>query len=261
MQQDFEAGEGPRVAGLYRYPVKGFSAEPLQQVVLEPGQTFPGDRRFAIENGGARFDAAAPKHLPKSMFLTLMRNERLATLRTQFVDATETWVIERDGRPVAQGQITSRIGLQLIEQFLAAYLEDELRGPPRIVEAPGHSFSDVAAKCVHIINLSSVRALERSAGRSIDPKRFRANIIVDGLPPWAELGWVGKSLRAGSCLLDVWDLTGRCAATDVDPETGGRDIAVPALLQRTLGHTSFGVYAKVASGGVISAGDMVALSA
>lgn len=81
----------------------------------------------------------------------LMRNERLATLKTRYIDDTDTWVIQRDGRQVAQGQLTSRIGRQLIEQFLAAYLKDDLRGPPRIYEAEGHSFSDVAVKCAHIL--------------------------------------------------------------------------------------------------------------
>lgn len=54
MHQDYESGAGPHVAGLYRYPVKGFSAEPLVRVTLTPGQTFPNDRRFAIENGAGR---------------------------------------------------------------------------------------------------------------------------------------------------------------------------------------------------------------
>jgi uncharacterized protein len=54
------------ITGLYRYPVKGLTPEPLQQVALKIGQTFPADRRYAIENGPSGFDAAAPAWLPKS---------------------------------------------------------------------------------------------------------------------------------------------------------------------------------------------------
>ena len=48
-----------QIAGLYRYPVKGLSPEPLPRVALEAGQTFPADRRYAIENGPSGFDPAA----------------------------------------------------------------------------------------------------------------------------------------------------------------------------------------------------------
>jgi uncharacterized protein len=151
----------PALQALYRYPVKGLTPERLEQVSLTVGETLPFDRAYAIENGPGRFDPDAPRHLPKINFLMLMRDERLATLRSQFDDATETLTILRDGKQVARGQLTSRIGRQLIEQFIAGYMKAELRGPPKIVHAPGHSFSDVSAKCVHIVNLASVRDFER----------------------------------------------------------------------------------------------------
>ena len=168
------------LASLYRYPVKGLTPEALQRVSLAAGETLPFDRAWAIENGPGRFDPAAPRHLPKINFLMLMRDERLATLRTQFDDATETLTILRDGKQVARGQLTTPLGRQLIEQFIAAYMKAELRGPPKIVHAAGHSFSDVAAKCVHIVNLASVRELERTLGRPVDPLRFRANLVPGG---------------------------------------------------------------------------------
>jgi len=69
---------------IYRYPVKGLSPERLDDVRLEVGQTLPADRKYAIENGPSGFDPAAPGYLPKNRFLMLMRNERLAALRTEF---------------------------------------------------------------------------------------------------------------------------------------------------------------------------------
>ena len=76
-------------------------------------------------------------------------------------------------------------------------MKAELRGPPKIVHAAGHSFSDVAAKCVHIVNLASVRELERTLGRPVDPLRFRANLYLEGVAPWAEFGWIGKEIAVG----------------------------------------------------------------
>ena len=240
------------IASLYRYPVKGLSPEPLQSVALKSGETLPFDRAYAIENGPGRFDANAPRHLPKINFLMLMRDERLATLRSAFDDATETLTISRDGKQVARGQLTSTLGRQLIEQFLAAYMKAELRGPPKIVQAPGHSFSDMAAKCVHIVNLASVREVERIIGRPVDPLRFRANLYLDGMEPWSEFAWLDREIGVGPAKLAVFARTQRCEATNVDPATGARDMAIPAQLMRAWGHQDFGIYAKVVTGGEIA---------
>ena len=243
-----------QITSLYRYPVKGLSPEPLQRVGLRSGETLPFDRAYAIENGPGRFDPNAPRHLPKITFLMLMRDERLATLRSAFDDATETLTISRDGKQVARGQLTTPLGRQLIEQFVAAYMKSELRGPPKIVRAPGHSFSDVAAKCVHIVNLASVREVERIIGRPVDPLRFRANLYLDGAEPWSEFTWLDKEIGVGPARLAVFARTQRCEATNVDPATGARDMAIPAYLMRTWGHQDLGIYAKIVSGGDIAVG-------
>ena len=249
----------PTVTALYRYPVKGLSPDRLERVSLEVGATMPFDRAYAIENGPGRFDADNPRHLPKITFLMLMRDERLATLATAFDDATETLTVTRAGKQVARGQLTTPLGRKMIEQFFAAYMKAELRGPPKVVAAPGHSFSDVAMKCLHIVNLATVRDLERVAGRAIDPMRFRANVYVDGLDPWVEQKWIGRDVDLGGVRCSVVDGTGRCEAVNVDPQTGARDMALPALLQRNWGHTDLGIYAKVVAPGAIAVGDSVAV--
>lgn len=244
-----------RIAALYRYPIKGLTPEAMPATELKAGETIAFDRAYAIENGPGRFDPDTPKHLPKISFLMLMRDERLATLRSQFDDTTETLTILRDGRQVARGQLTTKLGRQMIEQFIAAYMKDSLRGAPRIVSAAGHSFSDVAAKCVHIVNLASVRDLERVAGRAIDPLRFRPNVVLDGLPAWEEFKWLDKDLRLGAATVSIFDRTQRCEATNVDPATAARDMALPAVLKRTFGHSDFGVYATVKNSGAAAVGD------
>jgi uncharacterized protein YcbX len=245
------------VRAIFRYPVKGLSAQALDRVAVEAGGTLPYDRAWAIENGPGRFDPEQPKHLPKIHFLMLMRNERLAALETRFDDADQTLTILRAGKQVTRGDLGTKLGRTMIEQFLAAYMKAELRGAPRIVHASGHSFSDVAAKCVHIVNLASVRELERALGRKVDPLRFRANVYVDGLAPWAELQWLDREIGIGPVRLRAFARTTRCEATNVDPETGARDMAIPATLMRTWGHQDFGIYATVVAGGTVGVGDAV----
>ena len=250
-----------QISSIYRYPVKGLSPEALGEVELVAGQTLPGDRIFAIENGSGRFDENAPKYLAKINFLMLMRNERLAMLETSFDAGSHLLTISRAGKQVASGDLSTSLGRKMIEQFLAGFIRPEkLRGAPHIVHALGHSFSDVSAKCVHIINLASVRELERAAGQVIDPLRFRGNIYLDGLEPWQEFNWLDQDIQIGECRLNVFKRTMRCAATNVDPQSGERDMAIPALIKRHWGHSDFGVYARVIEGGVIKTEDDVSPS-
>jgi uncharacterized protein YcbX len=249
------------VVSLYRYPVKGLSPQQLDRVSLSPGETIPGDRAYAIENGPGRFDPDNPRYLPKVNFLMLMKNERLAALQTDFDDETQTLTISRGGKQVTQGVLSSKLGRQIIEQFIAGYMKEELKGPPRIVSAPGHSFSDVAAKCLHIVNLATVRDLEGAVGRGLNPLRFRANVYFDCAEPWQEKQWLKRTLRIGGVLLKVTGQTVRCDATNVDPETGERDGTIPPTLQRTYGEPCLGVYAQVIEGGQILPGDPIEVEA
>jgi len=245
-----------RVASLHRYPVKGLSPEPLREATLMPGSHFPGDRLFAIENGPSGFDPAAP-HQPKIKYLMLMRNARLAQLRTRYDDRSETLFVDHDGREAAKGDLSTEAGRAAIETFLAAFMADELRGPPRILAAPGgYRFTDSRKGFVSIINAASVAAIEARLDRPVDPLRFRGNILVDGLAPWAEFDLVGRRIALPSgAVLGVTKRIDRCAATNVDPQTGFRDLNIPHMLMQAFGHVDCGVYAEILHGGIVRPGD------
>ena len=244
------------IDAIYRYPVKGLSPEQLSRTRLSVGATLPGDRHFAIENGPSGFDPAAPRYQPKSRYLMLMRDERLATLRTRFDERTGMLVIEQQGRPVAHGNLGTEAGRASIEHFFADFCAEDLRGPPRLLHAPGHSFSDVASKVVSIINLASLDALAKVLGAPVDPLRFRANLYVADWPAWHEFDLIGRHIAAGpQAQLKVLKRIVRCAAVNVDPQTGIRDLTIPDILMRTYGHADCGVYAEVVRSGEIATGD------
>ena len=245
------------IQSIYRYPVKGLSPERLPRVRLEPGQTLPADRRYAIENGPSGFDPGAPAYLPKSRFLMLMRDERLARLDTRYDDATETLAINGEGRELARGNLSTPEGRLAIEAFFRRTMPNELRGPPKVLRSEGHSFSDVSAKVVSIINLASVVAIENLVGVPVHPLRFRANLYVEGWPAWHEFSLVGSELAIGGARLKVTKRIVRCAAINVDPETGMRDLAIPEMLLRTFDHADCGVYTQVIAGGDIAPGDTI----
>jgi uncharacterized protein YcbX len=250
-----------QIQSIYRYPVKGLSAEHLPSVVLAPGRTLPADRAYAIENGPSGFDPAAPAYFPKQRFLMLMKNERLAALKTHFDEATHTLTVRAGEQEAVQGDLRSPLGRATVEQFFAEFCAADLRGPPKVLHAPGHSFSDVARKVVSIINLASVDDLAQAIGAPVDPLRFRGNLYVDGWPAWREFELMDQELAVGpAARMRVVKRIVRCAATNVDPRSGARDLAIPETLMRRFGHGVCGVYAEVVVGGNVAGGDRIASS-
>jgi len=160
------------------------------------------------------------------------------------------------GREVARGDLRTPAGRAVIERFFAVFCADELRGAPKVLHAPGFSFSDVARKVVSIINLASVAAVANAVDRPVHPLRFRANVYVTGWPAWHEFDLVGREIALGaSARLKIIKPIVRCAATNVDPDTGMRDLSIPDTLIRSFGHADCGVYGEVVAAGDIAVGD------
>ena len=249
------------IAGIYRYPVKGLTPEPLPRAALNVGQTLLSDRCYAIENGPSGFDPAEPEWMPKPHFLMLQRDQWLAALQTHFDDASHVLTIRRDGKIAAQGDLETAQGRAAIERFFAGSFAGEIKGPPKVLTSPGHSFSDVARKVVSIINLASLRAIENMVEQPVHPLRFRANLYVEGWPAWHEFDLLDQTLAIGDARVKVVKRITRCAAVNVDPDTAVRDLAIPQALMRRLGHNECGIYAEVIGGGNVSVGDAIAAEA
>ncbi|MFD0936053.1 MOSC domain-containing protein, partial [Methylobacterium trifolii] len=149
-------------------------------------------------------------------------------------------------------------GRAALEDLMRRLLPQALRGAPRVLTAPAqYRFTDSRIGFVSLINLASVRAIADFVGAPVDPLRFRGNLLVEGLGPFSELDLVGRVLEAPSGLrLKVTQRTQRCAATNVDPDTGLRDLDIPWTLDARLGHRDCGVYAEVIAGGGLAVGDL-----
>ena len=87
------------------------------------------------------------------------------------------------------------------------------RCPRRWCATGSRGMTDTDFPSISIINLGSHREVEAQLGRPISPGRWRANLILDGLAPWAERDWVGKRIRVGLAELEVRENIVRCLAT------------------------------------------------
>ena len=247
------------IAALYRHPVKGFTPERLDGADLEAGRFFPCDRIYAVEDGPSGFDPAAPAWVSKMRFAVLAKIAEVAKARSAYDETTGVFSAEAEGMAPFCGRLADPRGRNAFAAWLSELLGDAASGPLKVVHAHGHRFTDAPEGHVSIINLESVRDLERRIGRPLDPLRFRANLYVDGWPAWAEIGAEEREVALGGCRARITSSIVRCAATTVNPQTAERDIEVPARLHEQYGHILCGVYVEVTGAGHLGEGDAAIL--
>lgn len=238
-----------RVTALWRYPVKGIGAEPLEAVTLAPDRPLPGDRAWAVHHAAAPADTGGWR--PCREFLRGASGPQLmAVTATTGADGAITL------RHPSQGALTVDPALapQALLDWVAPIWPAERPAPARVVRAPDAGMSDVAFPSVSVLNAASLRALSERLGRNLDPRRFRGNIWLDGLAPWDEFDLVGREIAIGDARLRIEARITRCRATEANPETGERDAATLQTLKSGWGHQDFGVYARVVTGGDIALG-------
>lgn len=245
-----------QIAALATHPVKGLTSHPLQSAPVEAGAVFPLDRAYAIENGPCGFDPADPKHIKKSKFLVLVRYEDVAQVKCTYDLENKRITLSKPQREDVTLSLETAEGQQALAAYFTAHMGDKATGPLKVRSADNHAFTDTAEKFVHVVNLASVKALSEAMGIEINPKRFRANIYLEGLPAYEEFNWADKKIRSSSGVeFKFGRRTRRCAATDVNPVTAERDTNINKALHTLLGHMDVGIYLEVLNNGTLSVGD------
>jgi len=269
---------------LHRFAVKGLGPDSLRSVVVGRSEAFPHDREWALlkSENSDKFDALAPVWLHKEHFeCAFTAAQVLSQLETAFDDGSMTLTLfQRAARRGSSGSVTSVRANLLVEEdvrALESFLQTHVLGGRGVKIVRGmrenttgahrHQFGNTRSgvrhnndtRTIHIINAATVALVSERTGINLDPQRFRANIIVEGLPPWEEFDWVGGQIGVGSAMLDVVSKTVRCDGVNLDLITGERDCDLPALLAHHFPEHGpyLGVYAQVAQGGCISCGDKV----
>jgi uncharacterized protein YcbX len=217
------------VREVWRYPVKSMAGERLEEcIVTDHG--LEGDRRWAFIDRSPNRDGK---------WFNIKQHAPLMTYRARLVGG-ELDLIAPDG---------SRAGLETLTDRFAA----EASRPLELREREGELFDD---SHVLIVNLASVEAFGLETGMALDPRRFRANLYVDGLEPEQELRWLGRVIRAGDAELEVTSRCERCKVITMDPDTTEATPDVLRVLVE-LHDERMGVYCRVVKPGRVAVGDFV----
>lgn len=216
------------ISEIWRYPVKSMAGERLDScLITESG--LEGDRRWALVDG-------SPNRAGK--LLTVREAAQLLAYRARLANHTPE-------------VLTPAGDTRKLDERLVMDLATEFSRPLELRDSAGLNFDDSP---VLLVNLASVAAFQVAAGVTVDRRRFRANLYVDGLEPEEELRWLHRKIRVGGAELEVVERCERCVVITRDPDTTE---ASPKLL-RVLTETSdtcMGVYCCVIGAGTVSTGN------
>ena len=194
-----------------------------------------------------------------------------------YSDAERTLRLELPDGRVIEGEI--RLGDEVTTKFFSqtaqghvvegpwsAALTDSFGRPLRLVEV-GDRATAVDRGPFGAVSLISRASLARLAQAgdtdSLDSRRFRMLIEIDGVDAHEEDRWVGRVVRIGETTIGFGGHVGRCLITSRDPDTG--EVTLPTLdmiddYRTGLDTTEplpFGIYGEVLEPGTIRVGDEV----
>ena len=236
-----------------RHPIKSHGRESLASVMLTADQGLPFDRHWAVAHDAAKL---VPGWNPCVNFARGAKAPELMAISARLDEATQTVTLMYPGKPDLIFRPDDPTDLKHFLDWVRPMNPVDRAQPVQIVTA-GRAMTDTDFASVSIIGLASNCALADIMAQDISADRWRANLWIDGLAPWAEFDWIGKHLHIGPVVLQVVERITRCRATMANPQTGVIDADTLSALSTHFGHQDFGVYARVITGGAILAHDVV----
>jgi uncharacterized protein YcbX len=264
----------PVVSALYRYPVKGFTPERRDELIIRPDGRVAGDRvlAFRFADHAEPLDQDGLDYWPKDRGLSLMEFPSLARLTLSFDGTAQRARIDANGMLLAEASLDDA-GRRELEAAVTAFVEGSpdarrLQGdgalPLRLVgDGRIPRFQDRARGFVSLHGSASVAAVDATVDAPVDDRRFRSNIVVHTSDAWEELMWAG-SVRIGDVRFDVQRPIGRCAAIMANPDTGVRDARLLRVLttQFVQNEPTLGILLlPTDGGGTVRVGDEVEVTA
>jgi uncharacterized protein len=251
-----------RVTALSIAPVKGLRLAGVEQLSLDPDGVRDDRRFYLVEERGWMVNGKHSGAL-NEIVAELDRDEQL-TLR--FPDGSQVSAQIELGEPLQTRFFSRPREARLVVGPFAAALSRHAGEELRLVQdANGRSAIDRGRRGnVSMISRASLGRLAQLAEEpSVDARRFRMSIELDGVEPFAEEEWIGHVVSVGDAQVRLQGNVGRCLVTSRHPVSGEVDLPTLDLLRelRADVHSSeplpFGVYGEITRPGVVRLGDRV----
>ncbi len=252
------------VKELFTHPVKGLTPQKCDRVFLQAGHGIPGDRAFALMYASVATqvpDTDVP-WMKKKNFAMQCDLPVLAALDCKYDSKTTIMTIKQGNSELLSAATNNQEGRDRLSTFFSGYIAAHRpqKGALRLVGDPGGQtrYSDREPVHISLVSQATLDTLSNAAGQEIDARRFRPNVVLEGVPAWEEFNWVGQELQIGQAKIRISAPITRCLNIDVNPDTGEQNIKLFSLLKQHFQHQETGVVAQVISSGDVAVNEILA---
>ncbi|HIK27841.1 MAG: MOSC domain-containing protein [Oscillatoriaceae bacterium SKW80] len=261
-----------RVKQIFIHPVKGLTPQAKESVVLTPGHGIKGDRAFAL-----MFADCAPDYVTSTVPWKSKKNfavqndwPSLAALTCNYNPEKDELTVQRSGITLLVEKTQTPQGRERIGAFFTEYLAtqqptESARHPQRarlnlVGSASGETrYPDRESVHISLLSQATLDAIGEVCGKRVDVRRFRPNILLEGVAAWEEFTWVGQKFLLGSAKIAIAARINRCVNIEVNPDTGDRDLPLLSVLRQHFGHLQTGILATVETEATVTIGDTLTL--
>jgi len=233
------------VEAIFRYPVKSMRGERLEAAHMG-WHGLNGDRRLAFRRIGDRSGMPwlTASKLPELLLFAPQRHQG----DTEGDLPTHIRTPDGEDMPIFGEDLAREVGRR--------------HGAPVHMMQLRHGIFDEAN--ISVITSDTVREIGRIAGRSVDTRRFRPNVVVRLLRsvPFQEDEWLGGVLSFGegddAPAITVTMRDERCAMVNLDPDSASPAPEVMKAIVR-MNHNNAGIYGAVTRTGRFTIGQIMFL--
>ena len=235
-----------------RYPLKGFAGERLKKSSIQRFQTLQGDRQYALQYA-ERNPPAQEGWRPKKFFAQSVQTDLCSQIKVDWTLENVHFDYQGDGLVIDRNPFD---GDTLIEWIRS--LSPDLG--QLTLETLATGFTDEREAYISLLNRSTVTAIAKATDTSDHPERYRGNLLIDGVDPFEELSWVGRTLQIGNATFEVVNPIVRCRATECDWH-GTRTADFLDLLDRQLDTDVCGLYLRsLDNSEIVKCGQLIMVS-
>ena len=249
----------PTIRKLYFSPVKSLSFSNKKNLTVKKNIGIKNDRIFAftrlIDKKESYNFEKYPEKRNLNFFLTLRNSPFLNKYNFEYRDNVLSLLI--NNKLINKISLDNRDNFETLSKELM-YREKLITKTPYLIHNKYFPFFDTMPhNSISLINMNSIRDLEKKANHKISHDRFRGNIYIQNIDPWIEFSWINKQILINDCLFKVAEKIPRCSATNLVPNSDVVDINLPKKLREIYGHINMGIYLKPLTDGKINISDQI----
>ena len=248
-------------------PVKSVSFQSIEKCSIKKNIGIIGDRIFAFATGldqdqAKLFEKSPDERKGKwNKILTLKNSPALNKYNFEFKDEKLTFIIkDKEILSIDINQLSEREALS----NKISELESSLNQPIVLMKNDAFPFFDTSiskkvdfVNSVSLLNTQSINDFENKTNKKIETSIFRGNICIDGIEPWKERDWIGKTIKINNVSFKVEKNIPRCVAINLKPKTDDNSFNLLQLLKKNYNHFDMGIYLTALDDGEINTGDTI----